>query len=201
MYPEPIKKISKILSEFPGIGPRQAIRIAFYLANQGKNLANNLEEALEELGHIKICKECFSSFELSKGENGLCHICKDKNRKDNIIAIIEKETDLISLEKTKEFKGKYLVLGEISKDGILKGEQKLRLNSLKERLSSNPDKIEEIVLAINPGTLGDIESSLLFNELKNFTNKISRLGRGLPTGGEIEFADDETLKGALENRR
>ncbi len=201
MIPDKIKKFIESFAELPGIGPRQATRIAFYLLNQGKNFIENLNESLENLKSIKTCKECFISYEKSKNSENLCHICEKPNRNSKIVAIVEKETDVMSLEKTKKFEGKYLVLGEIPKDGILHGEQKLRLNALKSRIQKSFGKIDEIILAINPGTLGDIESSMLMNELKSFTEKISRLGRGLPTGGEIEFADDETLLGALENRR
>lgn len=118
-----------------------------------------------------------------------------------MIAIVEKETDLMSIEKAKKFLGRYLVLGDIGKDGILDPEQKLRLNHLKATVQKNFGQAEEIILALNPTTLGDIEASLLAQELKPIAKKVTRLGRGLPTGGEIEFADEDTLGGALENRK
>jgi recombination protein RecR len=115
--------------------------------------------------------------------------------------IVEKETDLLSLENAGKFTGKYLVLGEIAKTGILESWQKLRLQNLKSIIQKEMQgKAEEIILALNPTSMGDFNASALARELEPFTKKISRLGRGLPTGGEIEFADDETLGSALERR-
>ena len=205
MLPDQIKKFIDYFSALPSLGPRQATRLAFHIVRQGKAAIAELANALAGLAHIKTCSQCFFPYELNKkyigSKENLCSICSNPQRRQDIVAIIEKETDLMSLEKAKKFHGRYLVLGDLSKDGILESEQKLRLNHLKSVLQKNFGQAEEIIIALNPGTLGDLEASLIFQELKPFAKKITRLGRGLPTGGEIEFADEDTLGGALENRR
>lgn len=204
MLPDSIKKFIDFFSELPSIGPRQATRLAFHLLRRGRAHIADLAKAINNLGDVKTCSQCFFPYELyekyASGGGNLCKICSGKERKQNVVAIVEKETDLMSLEKAKKFSGRYLILGELSKDGILESEQKLRLNHLKNTIQKNFGKAEEIVVALNPGTLGDIEAGLIIQELKPFAKKITRLGRGLPTGGEIEFADEETLGGALEHR-
>ena len=115
--------------------------------------------------------------------------------------VVEKETDLLSLENTGKFTGRYLIIGGNSKTGTLEEWQKLRLQSLKQFIEKEfAGQAQEIIIAFNPTSAGDFSAALIEKELKGFTKKISRLGRGLPTGGEIEFADDETLGSALERR-
>lgn len=115
--------------------------------------------------------------------------------------MVEKETDLISIEGTKKFNGRYFILGPVPKTGILEDWQKLRLRGLKGFIEKElAGRAEEIVLAFSPTANGNFNASLLIKELSPFTKKITRLGRGLPTGGEIEFADDETLGEALAKR-
>lgn len=197
MLPDPIKKFIEIFADLPGIGVRQATRLAFKLINSGKNKIDETAEAVSDLKYLKICSQCFFVY---AGSNNACDICRDKNRHQNIIAIVEKETDLISLERTKKFKGRYLVLGELTKTGILDSSQKLRLNHLKDWIKKQFGQAEEIIIAINPTTFGDLNASIIAKELSGSAKKITRLGRGIPTGGEIEFADDETLGSALERR-
>jgi len=162
-----------------------------------KNKIDETAGAVSDLKYLKICSQCFFVY---VGPNNLCDICRDKNRLQNIIAIVEKETDLISLERTKKFKGRYLVLGELTKTGMLDTVQKLRLNHLKDWLKKQFGQAEEIIIAINPTTFGDLNASIIAKELFGSAKKITRLGRGIPTGGEIEFADDETLGEALQRR-
>lgn len=189
MLPEPIRKFIDVFSELPSIGPRQAMRLAFYLTSLGKSSLAEIAQAVDQLKNLKPCPDCFF---ISAGS---CPICGDLSRNKKMVAIVEKETDLISLEKAKKFKGVYLVLGELGKIGVLNPEQKLKINHLKSKAP-----LEEIVLAINPTSYGDINTSLIAQELKGAAAKITRLGRGIPTGGEIEFADEDTLKGAIDNR-
>jgi len=197
MLPEPIKKFIEIFSILPGIGIRQATRLAFKLINSGRNKIEETAEAVSDLKYLKICSECFFVYQSA---STLCDICRDSNRRQNIIAIVEKETDLISLERTKKFKGRYLVLGELTKTGVLESVQKLRLNHLKNWIKKEFGQAEEIIIAINPTTFGDLNASIIAKELLPFAKKITRLGRGIPTGGEIEFSDEETLGQALERR-
>jgi recombination protein RecR len=195
MLPEVIKKFIEIASKLPSIGPRQATRLAFHLITSGKNEIENLEKAVADLKKIKTCERCFFVY------NGDCPICSDKNRIKDVIVIVEKETDLISLEKTGKFNGQYLILGGLAKNGILDPKQKLRLKSLAERIKKQGGRVKEIILALNLTTFGDFTSSLIEQELKPWAQKISRLAKGVPTGGEIEFADEETLGSAFEGRK
>ncbi len=211
--PEAVRRLSDELAELPGIGPRQAVRLAFHIISLGKNQIKNLSQAVDGLAKLNICERCFFPTSDESGprphkgvgvvssDQTLCNICKDKNRRQDIIMIVEKETDLISLENTGKFSGRYLVLGAMPKTGMLEEWQKLRLQNLKSFIEKNfKGKAEEIILAFNPTSSGDFHASLLSKELLPFAKKISRLGRGLPTGGEVEFADDETLGSALEKR-
>lgn len=230
MLPDSLQKFIDLFSALPSLGPRQATRLAFYIIRQGRGAVSELTHAIAGLGGLKPCAQCFfpynpqevtlSSAKGLASNNNLCPICSNPERRQNVIAIVEKETDLMSLEKTKKFTGRYLILGEISKDGVLESEQKLRLNNLKSFIqkkfkqahsthsTSSPQgssgqagQAEEIIIALNPTTLGDMEAGLIVQELKPLAKRITRLGRGLPTGGEIEFADEDTLGGALDNRR
>jgi recombination protein RecR len=197
MLPEPIKKFIVIFSNLPGIGIRHATRLAFKMINGGKNSIEETAKAIHNLKYLKICSRCFF---IHQNKDGLCDICRDPNRNKNVIAIVEKETDLISLERTKKFKGVYLILGELTKTGALESVQKLRLNHLKNLIKKESGQAEEIIIAFNPTSYGDLNFSMLAKELSPYAKKISRLGRGIPTGGEIEFADEETLGSALERR-
>ncbi|MDI6717865.1 MAG: toprim domain-containing protein [Patescibacteria group bacterium] len=201
MLPESIKNFINIFSKLPSIGPRQATRLAFYFITGGKNRIEETANAIDDLKNIKICSNCFF---IHSNKDSLCNICADKNRKKEIIMIVEKETDLISIERTKKFQGRYLVLGEFVKNGILDAAQKLRLSQLKtfinKELNLKQDKAKEIIIATNPTTYGDLNASVIKKELEEFSDKFSRLGRGIPTGGEIEFADEDTLEQAIERR-
>ncbi|MEK7193616.1 MAG: toprim domain-containing protein [Patescibacteria group bacterium] len=196
--PEPMKRLAERLAELPSIGPRQAIRLAFYLVNEGPDTIHGLASDLENLKRIKICERCFF---IHQNSGTLCSICNDPKRNHGLIALVEKETDLISIENTRRFNGRYLILDTISKTGILDEAQKLKIQNLKSFIQKNlGGQAEEILLAFNPTSHGDFHASLITKELGPLTKKISRLGRGLPTGGEIEFADDETLGAALGRR-
>jgi len=214
LLPEAVKNLADELSELPSIGPRQALRLAFYLVGQGQESIRNLARDIDALRKIKICERCFF---VHQNDGSLCDICKNQARRKDIIMVVEKETDLISLENTGKFSGRYFILGAIPKTGLLEGWQKLRLQRLKsfiekelkdpsassgqgKALRPGSGRAEEIILAFNPTSAGDFHASLVSRELAPFAKKISRLGRGLPTGGEIEFADDETLGSALERR-
>lgn len=197
--PDSFQRLADLLSDLPSIGPRQAIRLVFHLIHQGQDSVQNLSLRVGDLRKIKICERCFFIHQNTGGT--LCDICGNPGRRQDIIVIVEKETDLMSLENTARFNGRYFILGEIPKSGILEDWQKLRLQGLKTFIEKNLNgSAEEIILGFNLTSVGDFNSSLLEKELKPLAKKISRLGRGLPTGGEIEFADDETLGSALERR-
>jgi len=196
--PEPIQNVVGELANLPSIGPRQAIRLAFYLVGEKTEDVHNLAVNINNLRKLKICKHCFFPHQ-NKGD--LCEICGNPNRNQGIIMVVEKETDLISLENTKKFTGRYFVTGPIPKTGFLEPSQKARIESLKKTIADDlGGKAREIIFAFNPSSLGDFQATILMKELAPQSEKMSRLGRGLPTGGEIEFADDETLGSALERR-
>jgi recombination protein RecR len=204
--PSSLRALIEELSELPSIGPRQATRLAFYLAQKGGQQVLDLAKNLEGLKNIKLCERCFFVHE---NPGTLCDMCANSERNKSKIMIVEKETDLVSIENTNKFNGRYLILGTVPKTGILEELQKLRLESLKgfikKELSgqtgpTSSPQAEEIILALNPTSVGDWNAGVLKKELEPYAKKITRLGRGLPTGGEIEFADDETLEGAFEGR-
>ncbi len=198
MLPDPIQNFVDVFAKLPSLGPRQATRLAFYIARLGKERVREIAAVVSNLNELSGCSRCFRTH---KGSGKLCSICSDPTRSKKLIAVVEKETDLLSLEKTGKFTGWYLVIGELSKFGEIGPEQKLRLNSLKKFAEKElSGQAEEIVLAINPTTYGDLNASFLKKELAGHAQKISRLGRGIPTGGEIEFADEDTLINALERR-
>ncbi len=197
MIPRPIKHLVDLLTTLPSIGPRQATRLAFHISNLGQAKAVEFANAMTGLAKIRPCVECFFIHE----ENAeLCKICSDASRKKDLIAIVEKETDLISLERPKKFTGRYLVLGELRRGAVLNEIQKMKLQHLKITLAKTGCPAEEILIATNPTTYGDLAATVIEEHLKDSAKKITRLGRGIPTGGEIEFADEETLGKALDNR-
>ncbi len=196
--PPPLGKFVEIFSALPGIGPRQAVRLAFFFIQQGVAFNDEVAKTILSLKGIKICRQCFY---IHQNESGICDICSDKNRNQKLIAIVEKETDLMSIENIGQFNGRYLILGDLRRTGILEAGQKLRLNSLEDWIGKElGGKVEEIIVALNPSPQGELMTNLITEEFKGLTGKISRLGRGIPSGGEIEFADEETLGSALKRR-
>ncbi|MHB9019702.1 MAG: recombination mediator RecR [Minisyncoccota bacterium] len=199
--PDPIKNFIHHFSKLPSIGPRQATRLAFHVIGSGKEEIEGIIDSLEGLESMSICKRCFFVFIPQNTGDQLCEICHDKKRDQKTIAIVEKETDLISIEKTNKFNGNYFITGSLQKNGVLGIEQKRRLETLKINIKNElGGQADEIIIATNPTTYGDFNAAILSKELKDLTKKITRLGRGIPTGGEIEFADEDTLGNALERR-
>lgn len=196
--PQPLKRFVEIFQTLPGIGPRQAVRLAFYFVSRGQGFQSEVANAISDFQKIKICKNCFY---IHENANGLCNYCTDPSRDQKIIAIVEKETDILSLENTGKFKGRYLILGDIRKKGVLESEQKLRLKSLIGWIKKEKEgHVKEIIVAISPTLEGDMIANMIAAEVRTYADKVTRLGRGIPTGGEIEFADEETLGSAIERR-
>jgi len=198
MFPPSIKKLIDLFSKFPTVGPRTAARFVFYLLKLSKEEIENLTGAISDLkSAIKICPLCFNPFQ-SEGE--LCQICANPSRDKSLLCIIEKETDLLVIEKTKKYNGLYFILGgtvsRLKKADI----EKLRTKELEEMVKNHPE-IKEIIIAVNPTTEGESTALYLERLLKPLAKKITRLGRGLPVGGELEYADEETLGSALEGRK
>jgi len=214
MYPKTIQKLIDLFSQFPTVGPRTASRFVFYLLRKPKEEVDELLRAIHLLKEkVKICPLCFSFFEPSfaeategKGEK-FCGICSNPSRDRTLLCIVEKETDLLSIEKTKKYRGLYFILGGMVSRLKKADIEKLRIKELEERIKSHPE-IKEVILALNPTTEGETTALYLERLLKPLNLpvgrqviKTTRLGRGLPVGGELEYADEETLSSALEGRR
>jgi len=198
MYPPAIQKLIDLFSKFPTVGPRTAARFVFYLMKLSEEEIKNLVSSISDLRKtIKICKFCFNPFQ---GEGELCSICSNPGRDRTLLCIIEKETDLTPIEKTKKYKGLYFILGGTVSTLKKANIEKLRVKELAERVKAHPE-IKEIIIATNPTTEGEATALYLERLLKPLNKKITRLGRGLPVGAELEYADEETLGSALEGRK
>lgn len=208
MYPPSIQKLIDIFSRFPTVGPRTAARFVFYLMRLSEEQIKEILDSVSNLKKtIKICSFCFNPFQATDTEEKLCPICQNKTRNKNLLCLVEKETDLITIEKTKKYQGLYFILGgtvsKLKEDEI----KKIRTEELVERIR-NPERFgisgadfQEIIIAFNPTTEGEATALYLERLLKPLNKKITRLGRGLPVGGELEYADEETLSSALESRK
>jgi len=198
MVPDAIQKFVDAFAKLPALGPRAATRLAFHLVGLDKSTLASLIAGLTGLQELDRCPRCFF---LKERRAPACAICAAPGRNPRQIAIVEKDTDILSLERTGRWKGHYLVFGELPEHGILETAHKLRLAALAKRIDTElGGKMDEIVIALNPTTFGDFAAGIIAEEFKRKADRISRLGRGIPTGGEIEFADEETLGQALERR-
>jgi recombination protein RecR len=197
--PPEIKKFVDAFSELPGIGPRQATRLAFRLTHDHTHRIEQLATAMQGLRDITMCEKCFFPYSSSVGH---CPFCSDPARDQSLFMIVEKETDLIAIERANAFHGRYCIIGSLEKSGVLDAEHEHRIAVLQNTIASTtPDgKAREIIIAFSPTTAGDINADRVAQRLRAYTQKMSRIGRGIPTGGEIEFADDETLAEALGRR-
>ncbi len=195
-YPEAISKLIESMSKLPGVGPKTAERLAFYIANKMKeedviNFAKALISAKRDLMECTICGNIT--------DKNPCPICQDKTRDRTIIAVVEENKDLIAMEKMKEYRGKYHVLnGVISPiNGI--GPQDINIPSLIERLKD--DEIKEVILATNTTIEGESTAMYIAKLLEKTGIRVTRIARGLPVGGGLEYADEVTLLRAIEGRR
>ncbi len=208
-----IEKLANIFKKFPTVGPRTASRFVFYLMKQPKEKIEEFAQAIVELkNQIKFCRFCFNPFQPDSTTPGeLCHICQNASRERKILCVVEKETDLVSIEKAKKFKGIYFVLGGLLASYKKEDMDKIRIEELKERIKESyrfgmpKVDFEEVIIAINPTPEGNATSMYVERELKQITSptpfKITHLAKGIPVGGELEYADDETLESAFEGRK
>ena len=198
MYSPKIQKLINLFSKFPTVGPRTAARFVFYLAQKPKEEIDNLIEAILDVkNNIKTCPSCFKTFD---SNTEACEICENPGRNKKLLCVVEKEVDLETIEKTKKYQGLYFIFGPLASPLKKNSEDNLRINVLEEKMKNNPE-VQEIIIAINPTAEGEATTLLLERKLKPYAKKITRLGRGLPIGGELEYADQETLASALENRK
>jgi recombination protein RecR len=195
IYEGPVQALIDELGRLPGVGPKSAQRIAFYLlkadAVDAKRLAAAIVDAKDR---VSWCRRCFN---ISEGE--LCHFCRDDRRDAQLICVVEESRDIVSVERTGEFRGLYHVLqGAISPiEGI--GPEQLRVKELLARVGD--DDVTEVILATNPNIEGEATAMYLARLLKPLEIKVTRIASGLPVGGDLEYADEVTLGRALEGRR
>jgi len=195
VYAAPVQDLIDELGRLPGVGPKSAQRIAFYLLKVSKEDALRLARSIAEVkDKVRFCAQCFN---VSEGER--CGICVDPRRDTTIVCVVEEPRDLVAVEKTGEFKGTYHVLqGAISPiEGV--GPDQLRIRELLERIGT--EGIEEVILCTNPNLEGEATALYLARLLKPLGLKVTRIASGLPVGGDLEYADELTLGRALEGRR
>jgi recombination protein RecR len=195
VYAGPVQDLIDELGRLPGVGPKSAQRIAFYLLKVSKDDALRLARAIAEVkDKVRFCTTCFN---VSEGDQ--CGICADPRRESTVVCVVEEPKDLVAVEKTGEFKGRYHVLqGAISPiEGI--GPEQLRIRELLDRIGV--EGIEEVILCTNPNLEGEATALYLGRLLKPLGLKVTRIASGLPVGGDLEYADELTLGRALEGRR
>lgn len=195
MYEGAIQDLIDELGRLPGIGPKSAQRIAFHIIQSERVDVSRLADVLRTVKErVKFCIECGNI-----SEEDLCRICRDPRRDNSLICVVEESKDVMAIEKTREFRGKYHVLGgAISPiDGV--GPENLRIRELMARLA-NTD-IQELIIATDPNLEGEATASYLIRQIKPLGIKVSRLASGLPVGGDLEYADEVTLGRAFEGRR
>jgi recombination protein RecR len=195
MYEGIIQELIDQLGKLPGIGPKSAQRIAFHIVQSERVDVNRLVDVLRIVKEkVRFCAKCFNVAEEEE-----CKICRDPRRDNSTICVVEESKDVVAIERTREFRGKYHVLGgAISPiDGI--GPEQLRIRELLARLSDA--NITEVIIATDPNLEGEATATYLARTIKPLGIKISRLASGLPVGGDLEYADEVTLGRAFEGRR
>ncbi len=195
MYEGAIQDLIDALGHLPGIGPKSAQRIAFYILEAEPEIAASLVDSIRTVKErVKFCTPCGNV-----SEEAECRICRDPRRENTSICVVEESKDVNAIERTREFRGKYHVLGgAISPiDGI--GPEQLRIRELMARL--NDPEINEVILATDPNLEGEATATYLARLIKPLGIKVSRLASGLPVGGDLEYADEVTLGRAFEGRR
>ncbi|MDW3215067.1 MAG: recombination mediator RecR [Ilumatobacteraceae bacterium] len=194
-YTPPVQSLIDELGRLPGIGPKSAQRIAFHLLKVPADDAHRLAHAIREAkDKVRFCERCFNV-----SERELCTYCSDDRRDSSIICVVEESRDIVSVERTGEFNGRYhVLLGAMSPlEGI--GPEQLKIRELLERLG--PEDVQEVIVCTNPNTEGEVTAMYLARMLKPLGLKVTRLASGLPVGGDLEYADELTLGRALEGRR
>jgi recombination protein RecR len=202
MYPAPLARLIQELSKLPGVGEKSAARLAFHMLKGKRDdvfrLAESIGRLRQEMG---LCDRCFgfSEVQAQKEEGTQCDVCRNSDREDDKICVVEEPADMIAVEKSQEYRGQYHVLhGTISPlDGV--GPDALRIKELLERLRDNV--VKEVIVATNPTMDGEATALYLSKVIKPLGVSVTRIARGLPMGGDLEYTDAVTLGKALEGRR
>ena len=195
--PEPVQNLVDAFSRLPGIGPKTASRLTFYLLRAPEELSQSLSEALLGIkNETGLCEVCFN---ITRKETARCEICASDQRDRNLLCVVEEPLDVLAIEKTAGYNGVYHVLhGVLSPiEGI--GSEDLKIKELCERLEMGG--FDEVILATNPSMEGDATAMYLHDRLAKYGIRITRLALGLPVGGDLEYADQNTLLRALAGRQ
>jgi recombination protein RecR len=197
VLPEPVYNLVNAFERLPGIGPKTASRLTFYLLRASDDIAQQLASALSELKNAT--SQCSVCFNITLAGQEICEVCADARRDDSSICVVEEPLDVLVIEQTGGFQGRYHVLhGVLSPiEGI--GPENLKIKPLVERV--NAGKIREVILATNPSMEGDATALYLRQQLASSGVRMTRLARGLPVGGDLEYADQSTLLRALAGRQ
>ena len=193
--PPAVGRLVEALQRLPGIGPKTAQRLTYHLLKQPAEQVRDLADALTELKtRVLNCSRCFNV-----AESDPCRICADPARDPGLLCVVEEPNDLVAMERTGEYRGRYhVLLGALSPlDGI--GPDELKVRELLARLEAGP--VREVILATNPNVEGDATAIYLAKLLRPLGMSVTRIARGLPVGGDLEYADEVTLTRALEGRR
>ena len=195
VYTAPVQALIDELGRLPGVGPKSAQRIAFHLLKIPIDDVARLATAITDAkARVRFCSQCFNF-----ADGDLCPICLDDRRDATVLCVVEESRDIVSIEKTGEFKGRYhVLLGAMSPlDGI--GPEQLKMKELFARIE--PESITEVILCTNPNTEGEVTAMYIARMMKPFGVRVTRIASGLPVGGDLEYADELTLGRALEGRR
>jgi recombination protein RecR len=195
MYEGALQQLIDELGRLPGVGPKSAQRIAFYLIEAESDVAITLAEVLKEVREkVRFCESCGNVSESEK-----CSICSDQKRDQGLICVVEDSKDIAAIERTREFRGLYHVLGGAISPIAGIGPDQLRIKQLMKRLAD--PNIREVIIATNPNLEGEATATYLIRMLTPLEILVSKLASGLPVGGDLEYADDMTLGRAFEGRR
>jgi recombination protein RecR len=195
VYTQPVQALIDELGRLPGIGPKSAQRIAFHLLKLPTEDVTRLAMSISDAkARVRFCTRCWN---FADGE--LCPICLDDRRDATTLCVVEESRDIVSIEKTGEFRGRYhVLLGAMSPlDGV--GPEQLKMKELFARLE--PEGVQEVIVCTNPNTEGEVTAMYLARMLRPFGVRVTRIASGLPVGGDLEYADELTLGRALEGRR
>jgi recombination protein RecR len=197
LLPESLQSLINALERLPGIGPKSASRLAFYFLRASEEISQDLASALANLkANTTLCQECFNITEAGRDR---CEICESSQRDGGLVCVVEEPLDVLALERTGGYRGKYHVLqGVLSPiEGI--GPDDLKIKQLIARVGRG--EIKEVILATNPSMEGDATALYLQGQLEPLGVRVTRLARGLPVGGDLEYADQNTLLRALSGRQ
>ncbi len=200
-----IEKLTEIFKEFPGIGERQAKRFVYFLMAKNLDFTSDLSELIKELRKDTLqCSSCFRFFVSENKKEKVCEICADKSVDSSILMVVEKDSDLESINASRVYNGKYFILGGLVPIVEKNTNSRIRINELIKKIQ-NEKGLKEIILAFSLNPQGNHTDFYVRNQLKGILEplsiKISSLGRGLSTGTELEYSDNDTLKNALKNRQ